>query len=32
MVGWINKNDIGDYNKFDLNINQPYNSIKIILK
>ncbi len=31
MVGWINQNDIGNYNNFNLNINQPYNSIKLIL-
>ncbi len=29
LCGWVNKNNIGDYNKFNLNINQPYNSIQL---
>ena len=30
MCGWINKNIIGDYTYFGLNINQPYHPIQII--
>ena len=32
LCGWINKNNIGDYNNFNLNINQPYNSIQLCLQ
>lgn len=30
VIGWINKNTIGDINNFDLTCNQPYSAISLI--
>ncbi len=30
LCGWVNKNPLGDYNNFQLNIDQPYNSIELL--